>query len=59
MGASLTHGSTRLGPLFSLLYIIYLPKVKSDSSRPFVFVNDTSTIVTNSDPSEFKRNINL
>jgi hypothetical protein len=59
MGASLTHGSTRLGPLFSLLYIIYLSKVISDSSKPFVFVNDTSIIIANSDPSEFKSNINL
>jgi hypothetical protein len=39
------------------LYIIDLPKIISDSSKPFVFVDDTSIIITNSDPSKFKKNV--
>ena len=53
-------GSTRLhtcNNLF-LLYVNDLPKIVSDISKTIVFADDTRIIITNSDSSEFKRNIN-
>ena len=44
-----------LGPLFFLLYINELPKIISDVSKPILFTGDTSIIITNSDPTDFKR----
>jgi len=40
------------------LYVNVLPKIISDISKPILFANDTSIIITNSNPSEFKRDIN-
>jgi hypothetical protein len=40
------------------LYINDLLKIISDVSKPTVFADDTSVVVTYSDPSEFKNNIN-
>jgi beta-lactam-binding protein with PASTA domain len=47
-----------VGALLSLLYINDLPKIISDVSKPTVFADDTSIVVTYSDPSEFKNYIN-
>jgi hypothetical protein len=48
-----------LGPLFFLLYINDLPKTISAISNPILFVDDTSMIITNSDPQIFfKKDIN-
>ena len=47
-----------LGPLFLFLYINNLPKIISDISKPIWFADDTSIIITNSSPSEFKKNTN-
>ena len=46
------------GPLLFLLYIDELPKIVSDISTLILFADDTSIIITNSVPSEFKKNIN-
>ena len=48
-----------LGPLVFLLHINVLPKTISDISNPIVFVDDTSMIITNSDPLMFKRDMLL
>ena len=47
-----------LGPLFFLLYINSLSKIISDKSNSVVFADDTSMIIKNSNPLEFRNNIN-
>ena len=47
-----------LGLLFFLLYIIDLPTFIYDISKPVLFADKSSIITTNSNPSEFKKNIN-
>jgi hypothetical protein len=44
-----------LGPLFFLLYVNNLPKIISNISNPFLFADDTSMIITNSDLQELKK----
>jgi len=46
---------SNLGPLFFVFYIDDLPEMISDMSKLVLFVNDTSKIVTNSDPYELKK----
>jgi hypothetical protein len=47
-----------LGPLFFLIYINNLPNIIADPSKPILFADDTSIIITNPSPSEFKEVIN-
>jgi hypothetical protein len=42
-----------LGPLLFLLYINDLPNFVKNKSRPILFADDTSIIVTNSNPTDF------
>ena len=44
-----------LGPLFFVFYSNDLPKIISDMSKLILFANDTSIIITNSDPYELKK----
>jgi hypothetical protein len=47
-----------LGPLFFLLCINNISKIISNKSNSVLFTNDTSTIIINSNPLEFRNNIN-
>ena len=47
-----------LGPLFFILYINDLPKSIAGLANPVLFVDDTSMIITKSDPKEFTNTIN-
>jgi len=47
-----------LGPLFFLIYINDLLNIIADPSRPVLFADDTSIIITNPSPSKFKEDIN-
>jgi hypothetical protein len=47
-----------LGLLFFLLYINDFPKTVSEMSNPTLFADDTSIIIANPTPTEFKKNIN-
>jgi len=47
-----------LGPLFFLTYINDLPNITADPSKPVLFADDTSIIITNPSPSKFKEGIN-
>ena len=42
----------------SLIYINDLPNIIADPSKPILFADDTSIIITNPSPSNFKENIN-
>jgi hypothetical protein len=53
-----SQGST-LGALFFLLCINDLPnKIIADPSKPILFADDTSIVITNPRPSKFKEDIN-
>jgi hypothetical protein len=43
-----------LGPIFFLLYINDLPKLICDLSKPIPFADDTSIIILDKDPTNFK-----
>jgi hypothetical protein len=47
-----------LGPLVSLLYVNDIPNVISDVSKPVLYADDTSLIITNSDIKLFEKDIN-
>jgi hypothetical protein len=47
-----------IGPLFFLIYIYDLPTVTADQSKPVLFADDTSIIITNPSPSKCIENIN-
>jgi len=44
--------------LFFLNYINYIPNIIDDPSKPILFAEDKSLIITNPNPSEFKEDIN-
>ena len=46
------------GPLFFLTYINDLSNIIAKPSKPFLFADDTSKIITNPSPSKFKEDIN-
>jgi len=55
----LKHGipqSSILGSLFVLLYINNVSKIISDKSSSVVFADDTSMIIKNTNPLEFRNN---
>jgi hypothetical protein len=47
-----------LGPVLFLLYINDLPKIISELSKPILFADDTSIIISNKDPTNFKIKLN-
>jgi len=47
-----------LGHLFFLIYVNDLPNIIADPSKPILFADDTSIIITNPSPSKFKEEIN-
>ena len=48
-----------LGPLFFLLYINDLPGIINDISKPTTFADDTNIIITHSNLTDFKEEINM
>jgi len=53
------QGSIRvLGPLLFLLYITDLLQITNDNSKIVLFVDDTSMIITNPNPSKFEKSVN-
>jgi hypothetical protein len=47
-----------LGPVLFLLYINDLPKIISELSKPILFTDDTSIIISDKDPTNFKIKLN-
>jgi hypothetical protein len=47
-----------LGPVLFLLYINDLPNITSDLSKPVLFADDTSILISDKDPINFKIKIN-
>jgi hypothetical protein len=47
-----------LGPVPFLLYINDLAKIVCDLSKPILFVDDTSIVISDKDPAKFKIKIN-
>ena len=47
-----------LGPLFFLIYINDLPDIMAKPSKPILFADGTSIIITNPSSSKFKEGIN-
>jgi hypothetical protein len=47
-----------LGPIFFILYIDDLPKTIVDLANPVLLADDTSIIISKSDPKEFTNTIN-
>ena len=48
-----------LGPLLFLIYINDLSLCINKLANPIVFADDTSIIISNTNPEEFRKNINL
>jgi hypothetical protein len=47
-----------LRPLFFILYINYLQKTTAGLANPVLFADDTSMVISKSDPKEFTNTIN-
>jgi len=62
MGQNKTQCSSRFNTwsfvLLDLRYMNDLPNIIVDPSKPILFVDDTSIIITNPSPSKFKEDIN-
>ena len=57
----ITHGvpqGSLLGPLLFLLYINDLPQITNGNSKIVLFADDTSMIITNTNPSNFEKGVN-
>ena len=53
-----THGVPQrsiIGPLLFLLYVNNLPQITNDNSKLVLFVDDTSVIIANPNPLNFKK----
>ena len=50
--------SSVLGPLLFLVFINNLPKFVNDKYVPILFTDDTSILLSNSNPTDFNNNIN-
>jgi hypothetical protein len=56
----ITHGVSQgliLCPLLFPLHIIDLPQITNENSKIILFADDTSTIITNPNPSDFKKSV--
>jgi hypothetical protein len=47
-----------LGPLLFLLYINDLPQITNENSKIILYTDDTSLIIANPNPTNFKNNVN-
>ena len=48
-----------MGPLLFLIHINDFSSIISKIANPVLFVDDTSIIITHTNPKEFKNNINM
>jgi hypothetical protein len=59
--AKIEHGVLQgsvLGPILFLIFINNLPKFVNDKSVPILFADDTSILLSHSNPTDFNNNIN-
>jgi hypothetical protein len=57
----ITHGVTQgsiLSPFLFLLYINDLPQITNENSKIILYAHDTSLIIANPNPTNFKNNVN-
>jgi len=58
----ITHGVPQgsiLDPLLFIRYINDAPQITNDSSKIVLFVDGTSMIITNLNPSNFEKSVNI